>query len=135
MNIKITNVSDDFLQVEIEKEDYSLADIIHRELLNVKHVKYAGVAPPHPLIKTLSIQFHTDGAKPEKALMDALELSQERVKDLLSTATEIFPQAPRASEREEAPIAEEPEVSVIPPTETQGASSGPEIGPAPSGVG
>lgn len=78
------------MSVQIDREDYSIADIIHKELLNVKHVKFAGVPPPHPLIKTLTIRVHTDGYKPTKALLDAAELSQEKISDLSKLSREIF---------------------------------------------
>jgi DNA-directed RNA polymerase subunit L len=94
LNLKINPVGQGALQVLIEKEDYSIADIVHKELMNVKHVKFAGVAPPHPLIKVLTIEISTDSNKPTKVLEEALKLSQDRVSELLKLAKEIFPQAP-----------------------------------------
>jgi len=91
LNLKVNSIADNAISVQIEKEDYSLADIVHRELLNVKHVKFAGVPPPHPLIKTLTIQIHTDGSKPTKALLEAIELSQEKISDLLVVTKKAFP--------------------------------------------
>ena len=85
------------MSVQIDKEDYSVADIIHKELLNVKHVKFAGVPPPHPLIKTLTIRVHTDGNKPTKSLIDAVKLSQEKIAELLKLSRQIFPEAPARS--------------------------------------
>jgi len=93
LNLKINPVGQGALQVLIEKEDYSIADIVHKELMNVKHVKFAGVAPPHPLIKVLTIEISTDSNKPIKVLEEALKLSQDRVSELLKIAKEIFPQA------------------------------------------
>lgn len=97
MNLKINSFGDGAVQVVIEKEDYSIADIIHKELMNVKHVKFAGVPPPHPLIKTLTIEISTDTNKPTKALEEALALSQQRVSELLKLAKEIFPLPPAGS--------------------------------------
>ncbi len=113
MNLKINAVGNGALQVVIDKEDYSIADIIHKELMNVKHVKFAGVPPPHPLIKTLTIEVSTDTNKPAKALEEALELSQERVAELLKIAREIFPQAPAGV----APPEEVERVEVSPSSE------------------
>jgi DNA-directed RNA polymerase subunit L len=92
MNLKVSAVADNATQVQIDKEDYSVADIVHKELLGLKHVKFAGVPPPHPLIKTLTIQVHTDGTKPTKSLVEAVEVAQERVADLLKLVREVFPQ-------------------------------------------
>ncbi len=102
------------MQVQIDKEDYSIADIVHKELLSVKHVKFAGVPPPHPLIKTLTVQVHTDGAKPAKALMEAVEIAQSKVADLLALAKQVFPQ--------ESPAAAVPPI----PKEIEGDELSPE---------
>ena len=91
MNLKFETIADNAITVQIEKEDYSVADILHKELLNVKHVKFAGVPPPHPLIKTLTVQLHTDGSKPAKVLLEAIDISQKRVSELLSVANAVFP--------------------------------------------
>lgn len=93
LKLQINSVGHSAIQVQIDGEDYSLADIVHKELLNVKHVKFAGVAPPHPLIKTLTIQVHTDGADANKVLKEAVKMSQERVSELLSVAKKAFPDA------------------------------------------
>jgi len=97
LNLKINSVGDGALQVVIEREDYSIADIVHKELMNVKHVKFAGVPPPHPLIKTLTIEVSTDSSNPTKALEEAVNLSRQRVSELLKLAKEIFPIAPAGS--------------------------------------
>ena len=97
MNLKINSVGDGALQVVIEREDYSIADIVHKELMNVRHVKFAGVPPPHPLIKTLTIEVSTDSSNPKKALEEAVNLSRQRVSELLKLAKEIFPIAPAGS--------------------------------------
>ena len=89
--LKVNSVADNAISVQIDKEDYSVADIVHHELLNVKHVKFAGVPPPHPLIKTLTIQIHTDGSKPTKALLESIEIAQERISELLTAARQAFP--------------------------------------------
>jgi DNA-directed RNA polymerase subunit L len=115
LNLKINAVGDGALEVVIEKEDYSIADIVHKELMNVKHVKFAGVPPPHPLIKTLTIEVSTDSNNPTKVLEEALDVSRQTVSDLLKVAREIFPIAPPGSippeekeKREESVEIEEP---------------------------
>jgi DNA-directed RNA polymerase subunit L len=119
--LKVVTVADNALQVQIDKEDYSIADIIHKELLNVKHVRFAGVPPPHPLIKTLTIQIHTDGSgDPAKLLKEALELSEAKVTELLNISREIFPVAPivepQRMERAPVPVETQP-VEATPPEE------------------
>lgn len=94
MHLRIESISENAVSVQIDKEDYSVADIIHKELLNVKHVKFSGVPPPHPLIKTLTIRIHTDGANPTKSLLGAVESSQQKVADLLKISKQMFPTHP-----------------------------------------
>ena len=101
-------MADGALQVVIDKEDYSIADIVHKELMSVKHVKFAGVPPPHPLIKTLVIEVSTDSNKPTKALEEAVQTSQAKVAELLKLAKEMFPLAPQGS---------------VPPEELEGRES------------
>jgi DNA-directed RNA polymerase subunit L len=93
--VKVVSIADNAVQIQIDKEDYSIADIVHRELLNVKHVKFAGVPPPHPLIKTLTVQVHTDGASPMKLVNEALDLAKDQVAELLKETNDAFPRALR----------------------------------------
>ena len=109
LNLKINPAGEGSIKVEIEREDYSLADIVHKELLNVKHVKFSGVPPPHPLIKTLVLEVSTDSTNPTKALKEALVLSQNRVSELLVLAKEAFPQAPATLEKSARPEIVEPQ--------------------------
>jgi DNA-directed RNA polymerase subunit L len=111
LNLKINSAGGGALQVVIEKEDYSIADIVHKELMNVKHVKFAGVPPPHPLIKTLTIEVSTDSSNPTKQLQEALELSKETVAELLKIAKEIFPMPPPGSVPPEQQAKQSVEVS------------------------
>ncbi|MDA4111271.1 MAG: hypothetical protein OK439_01935 [Thaumarchaeota archaeon] len=116
MNLKINPAGEGAIKVEIEREDYSLADIVHKELLNVKHVKFSGVAPPHPLIKTLTLEVSTDSTNPTKSLKEALELSKARVTELLNLARESFSQPPsgvdRANSSEDMTVSERPGISI-----------------------
>lgn len=91
--MKINSIGNSAIQVQIDGEDYSVADIVHKELLNVKHVKFAGVAPPHPLIKTLTLQIHTDGADENGLLKDAVTNAKRRLQEILEAAQETFPDA------------------------------------------
>jgi DNA-directed RNA polymerase subunit L len=97
LKMKIDAVGSNAIQVQIDGEDYSVADILHKELLGVKHVRFAGVAPPHPLIKTLTIQVHTDGADANDLLNEAVNKAQERLSELYVIAKETFPATSRPS--------------------------------------
>ncbi len=104
--MKINSVGTNAVQVQIDGEDYSIADIVHKELLNIKRVKFAGVAPPHPLIKTLMIQVHTDGIDANKVLNEAVDSAQEKLSELLSVAKQTFPDAFRLPPSESEKIEE-----------------------------
>lgn len=93
--MKISSIGSEAIQVQIDGEDYSVADIVHKELLAIKHVKFAGVAPPHPLIKTLTVQIHTDGGEPNELLKQAVTNAQEKTKEILDAAKKEFPDAVR----------------------------------------
>lgn len=96
MQLKVTSLNKEAIQLQIDGEDYSVCDIIHKELLNLKHVKFAGVAPPHPLIKTMTVQFHTDGAEGNKVLSEAVDNARKKIDELLELANKTFPQPVRA---------------------------------------
>ncbi len=91
MKLKINSIAEKAIQVQVECEDYSVADILHKELLSTKHVKFAGVAPPHPLLKVLTMQIHTDGADANSILNEALTNAGKKLDELLSLAKQAFP--------------------------------------------
>lgn len=113
LKLKIIQVGKSAIQVQIDGEDYSLADVVHKELLRLKKVTFAGVAPPHPLIKTLTIQVHTDSIDPEKALKEAVKMCQERVSELQSAANQTFPNALRPIRQEKPAESDPPKSSVV----------------------
>ena len=69
-------------------EDYSLGEIIHHELLDEKNVTFAGVLPPHPLIKKLVIKVRAQRIKPERAFIGGLEKAQANAHELLEATNE-----------------------------------------------
>ncbi len=117
MNVKVIRMSDSAIQVQIEGVDYSVSDIIHKELLGLRHVKFAGVAPPHPLIKIITIQIHTDGVLPKNTLKEAVNISESKVEELLAVTRETFPNAtkvkPTAGELDSQSIKKGKESTVI----------------------
>ena len=87
MQVQTTNEGDKGLAVEITGEDYSLAEIVHHELLEEKSVTFAGVLPPHPLIKKLFLRVRAQRIKPEKAFLASLEKAQANARELLEAVT------------------------------------------------
>ena len=82
--MQVQTISEDErgLTVEISGEDYSLAEIVHHELLEEKSVTFAGVLPPHPLIKKLVLKVRAQRIKPEKAFANSVERAMETTKEL-----------------------------------------------------
>jgi DNA-directed RNA polymerase subunit L len=70
------------LTVEITGEDYSLAEIVHHELLEEKSVTFAGVLPPHPLVKKLVLKVRAQRIKPEKAFVNSVQRAIETTQEL-----------------------------------------------------
>ena len=56
MQVRVSHDDEKMFTVEVTGEDYSLAEIVHHELLNETNVTFAGVVPPHPLLKKLILQ-------------------------------------------------------------------------------
>jgi DNA-directed RNA polymerase subunit L len=83
MQVQASNEGEKGLTVEITGEDYSLAEIIHHELLDEKSVTFAGVLPPHPLIKKLVLKVRSQRVKPEKAFVNSLQRAIDTTQELL----------------------------------------------------
>ena len=83
MQVQISRKEDREFTVEVTGEDYSLAEIVHHELLDEKNVTFAGVLPPHPLIKKLVVKVRAQRIKPEKALIASLQKAQASTRELL----------------------------------------------------
>jgi len=83
LQVQTINEDEKGLTVEITGEDYSLAEIVHHELLEEKSVTFAGVLPPHPLIKKLVLKVRSQRIKPEKAFANSVERAMETTHQLL----------------------------------------------------
>jgi len=90
MQVQTTNEGEKGLAVEITGEDYSLAEIVHHELLEEKSVTFAGVLPPHPLIKKLFLRVRAQRIKPEKAFVNSVQRAVDTVGALRETVEKAF---------------------------------------------
>lgn len=82
MQVQTTSEDEKGLTVEIAGEDYSLAEIVHHELLEEKNVTFAGVIPPHPLIKKLVLKVRAQRVKPEKAFASSVQRAMDTTQEL-----------------------------------------------------
>jgi DNA-directed RNA polymerase subunit L len=94
LQVLATNEDEKGLTVEITGEDYSLAEIVHHELLEDKSVTFAGVLPPHPLIKKLVLKVRAQRIKPEKAFANSVERAMETTKELYDDVKKALGGAP-----------------------------------------
>jgi DNA-directed RNA polymerase subunit L len=83
LQLQTTNEDEKGLTVEITGEDYSLAEIVHHELLEEKSVTFAGVLPPHPLVKKLVLKVRAQRIKPEKAFVNSVQRAIDTTQELL----------------------------------------------------
>lgn len=90
MQIQVTGDKEKELTVEITGEDYSIAEIVHHELLDERNVTFAGVLPAHPLIKKVVIKVRTQRLKAEKALENSVERAINNVHALFESMKETF---------------------------------------------
>jgi len=90
MQVQTNSEDEKGLTVEITGEDYSLAEIVHHELLEEKSVTFAGVLPPHPLIKKLVLKVRAQRIKPEKAFANSIERAMETTQELLDGVKKAF---------------------------------------------
>ena len=90
MQVQVSREDEREFTVEVTGEDYSLAEIVHHELLDEKNVTFAGVLPPHPLIKKLVMKVRAQRIKPEKALLGALERAETKSHELLEAVTKAL---------------------------------------------
>ena len=82
LQLQTTSEDEKGLTVEIVGEDYSLAEIVHHELLDEKSVTFAGVLPPHPLVKKLVLKVRAQRVKPEKAFVSSVQRAVETTQEL-----------------------------------------------------
>jgi DNA-directed RNA polymerase subunit L len=90
MQVEVSHEGEREFTVEVTGEDSSLAEIIHHELLDEKNVTFAGVLPPHPLIKKLVIKIRAQRIKPERAFIGSVERAQANVHELLEATNKAF---------------------------------------------
>ncbi len=90
MDLKVTEETSNTLGLEIEKEDFSIPDILHQELLKDPKVQFAGVHQIHPILKKYALRIESKStAKPATILVKASETAAK-------TAAEILKEAQRA---------------------------------------
>ena len=93
LEFHVTEVSKKEIELRIEDEDYSLADILRHELLAIEDVEFAGIQPPHPLLRRLVIRVRAKKGSPMKHIEEGALRAAKRVKELREAAEKVLPLA------------------------------------------
>jgi len=87
MDLKVKEMSDSIIELALEKEDFSISDILHQELLKNSKVIFAGIAPPHPLLKRYMIKIQTvKNTKPINIVASSGEGAAKTALEILEAA-------------------------------------------------
>lgn len=70
MNVKAVSAGKNIVELELEGEDVSIADIIHQELLEDQRVVFAGVKLLHPLERRVVLKVQTSKGNPAEVTAD-----------------------------------------------------------------
>ncbi|HIP65912.1 MAG TPA: DNA-directed RNA polymerase subunit L [Pyrodictium sp.] len=76
--LKIKKVDEKSVEIELEGEDHSMANLIAKYALRNPHTKFAAYNVPHPLIANPIIQIVTDGT------IHPLDLLEQVLKEILA---------------------------------------------------
>jgi DNA-directed RNA polymerase subunit L len=89
MVFRLQRTGKELLELELQDEDISIADVIHYEALRDKHVIFAGVVAPHPLQKRVILKIRTGGTDSLEALRRAAKTSLAKIEKLVSQLKEM----------------------------------------------
>lgn len=84
MQVEISEVKDNEIQLKIREEDISVLYIVQHELLKEKSVDFAGVIQKHPLTIEYLMRVTTKRKDPMQVIQDASASAQEYSKELFS---------------------------------------------------
>jgi len=84
MQVEISDVKDNEIELKIREEDISVLYIVQHELLKEKSVDFAGVIQKHPLTNEYIMRVTTKRKDPMEVIQDASASAQEYSKELFS---------------------------------------------------
>ncbi|MCQ5336705.1 MAG: DNA-directed RNA polymerase subunit L [Candidatus Methanomethylicia archaeon] len=91
MTIKVIKYDDKLLELEFEKEDHTIGNLLRSYLMKDKHVKLAGYRVLHPITGGIRLVIHTDGEEnPKDALINAIQKIEEETKELQEKLKGLF---------------------------------------------
>ena len=81
--LKIKKVDEKAIEIELEGEDHSMANLIAKYALKNPHTKFAAYNVPHPLTANPVVQIVTDGT------IHPLDLLEQVLKEILADIEEF----------------------------------------------
>ena len=91
MELKLIEETKTKLKIQIENVDSSIPDIIHQEVLKDIKVVFAGVLPPHPILKQFIIQMEVKPKiKPISILTAGSEKAWKQAESILKEAQQVI---------------------------------------------
>lgn len=90
MKVEANFSSKNTVELHVEDEDYSLADIIRGELLKEEDVVFAGLKTPHPLLKKIIVKVQTKGSSPIEAVKKSGERALQRTEEFYEAAKQAL---------------------------------------------
>ena len=84
LEVKISSITDNPLEFEVEGEDLSILEILHHEILQDKRVIFAGVTCPHPLLKKGVMKVQTKEDRPIDVVIECGAKVLEKSSEILA---------------------------------------------------
>ncbi len=91
MDINLVEETKSDISIQIENIDFSIPDILHHETLKDPNVVFAGVKPPHPILKQFILKIKVNPKlKPLSILIANSEKAVKNTKLILKEAQQAF---------------------------------------------
>ncbi len=84
MEIKITEMSENFVKLVIKGEDHTYLNLLQHELLKDEDVVLAKYNIPHPYVGEPELVVRTKGKNPIQAIKEANERIVKKIEEVLS---------------------------------------------------
>lgn len=98
MVVKVASSTENLIELHLEDIDYSVAEIVHHELLGDKRVVFAGLMAPHPLLKRVVMKVQTGKTGVSEVLADNSKKALAQSTQILNEVKRAIGEVPAAGE-------------------------------------
>lgn len=99
MQLKTMATSKNNLEIQLEGEDHSIAEILRLEILGVDDVVFSGVAPAHPLLRRSVMKLQTARRDPLNVAIEGGKNAVKFTNELVDIAKGAVNKAARLKEK------------------------------------